>query len=156
MIRHRRALILTVAGVLFASASVAAAAPSAELGSLGLQAGAISAAVGSRDISKASDAWDGLFSGSAVKKYSTGGAAVVAGEWTYAPRPALALSRPRERGAKFTTVMSTNDAIEAARKKAEQLAREAERAAREIAERDRQDEAKRKYGGCRMKGTCPK
>lgn len=155
MIRSSKTVVSAV-GALLALTSFAAAAPSGELGALGLQAGALSAAVGNQDMGKAADVLNGLFSGGTVKKDSTGGAPVAAGEWSYSPRPVLAASRPRERGAKFVNAGLSSDAIEAARKKAEQLAREAERAAREIAERDRQDEAKKKYGGCRMKGTCPK
>lgn len=162
MIRNRRAVV-HAAAALFALSSVAAAAaaPSAQFSSLGRQAGAISAAVGNQDMSGASEGLNGLFTGSGLKKESPAGVTAAAGEWRISLRPDLATARPRAprrqvAPPKFHNASAQGDLIEEARKRAEAILRDAERAAKEIAERDRTEAAKKKYGGCRMNNTCPK
>lgn len=156
---NRRAAV-RAAVALFALSSASWAAPAArlnEFGSLGRQAGAISAAVGNQDMSAAFERLNGLFTGSGFKKGSSEGVPVAAGEWKIAPRLHLAAaprvaSRREPAPPKFIKTGAVED--EAIRR-AKEILREAERAAREIAERDRTDDAKKKYGGCRMDNTCP-
>lgn len=163
MILNRRAAF-HAAVALFTLASASWAAPAArpnEFGSLGRQAGAISAAVGNRDLSAASERLNGLFTGSGFKEGRSEGAPVAAGEWKIAPRRPLAAapraaSRREAEPPKFIKTGAGDSAQAEAIRRAKEILREAERAAREIAERDRTDEAKKKYGGCRMNNTCPK
>lgn len=178
---HNRLAIVSVASVLFAAASAAAAAVapapvSSEFSGLGQKVDAISAAMGNQDMSKAAEGLNGLFTGSGSKKDSSGSAPVVAGDWKVSPRLELAMSRPQAprrqavpaglltlRGdaqtqeAKFVTVGLREDAIiAAAQAAAAAAAAAAEKAAEEYVNRDRTEESKEKYGGCRMKGTCEK
>lgn len=173
--KYDRRAVVYVAGMLFALTSVAAGAPAGEFAALGLQAGAISAAIGNQDMGKAAEGLDGIFSGSGLKKDSSDTVPVAAGAWRIAPRLEPAAIRPRvssrrdvpaglivlrddrgNQGAKFSNASAQGDLLEEARKRAEAILREAERAAREIAERDRTEAAKKRYGGCRMNNTCPR
>jgi len=113
-----------------------------------------------------------LFTGSVAKEKGSETSAVSAGEWTVAPRDSAGLSMPTftpkgEKavpsidGAKFTKVGGLTDAagkvivpivIEAAKEAGRVIDKEIDR---RLTAPDT-ERARQEYGGCRMKGTCPK
>lgn len=143
----------------------------------------LSAAIADGKMDKAGEALNGLFTGAASKEKGSETSAVAAGEWTVEPRTDSGLSKfvaaPRksrmlplierldgdnERGFKIVPVDLKEEAAKEIIKEivkvtvpvVKEVVKQADQALSDKLTAPDTERARQEYGGCRMKGTCPK
>lgn len=141
--------------------------PIVPLSSLKSKAASLTAAIADGKLDEAGAGLDGFYAGSASKEKGSS-AVVAAGDWAVEPRESMGLSMPTYTPKGRSPLPSIEDARiikvgigedlakEAAKRIIIEGAKKAKEAIEKHVDRDQTKESIEKYGGCRMKGTCPK